>query len=195
LHFFGHHVHDEENGVTTKHYTSGIDKNPNESQTYGSSDVDEAGAGSGSGEEDRSVDVPVVPLCVRGEMLGGNEQQTFALTAPALLPKGMCGGPVCIPKILPSTEANVAPSLVPSTSGHISNIGGSKRRGVPIPTPLGKPVESGTSSNEARDIASDTTSGADVLVCGMLEGIVVPTHPVEWFRGAACFVEGSELIR
>jgi hypothetical protein len=193
LHFFGHHVHDEGNGVTTKHNTSGIDKNPKESQTYGSSDVDEAGAGSGSGEEDRSVDVPVVPLCVRGEMLGGNEQQTFALTAPALLPKGMCGGPVCIPKILTSTEAYVAPlSLVPSTSGHI---GGSKRRGVPIPAPLGKSAESGISSNEARDIASDTTSGADVLVCGMLEGIVVPTHPVEWFRGAACFVEGPELIR
>ena len=212
-----------------------------------------------------SYDRHVVPTVMQGTVMGRTAHQIFASTAPALLPLGMCGGPVIMDRdpstlswransssgssksaaISGASSTSSASSASASTSTGNSNFssaaatsstfspnaastsavsatavattastatadnvttttttatttatattatastGGKKRRGVSI------------KESQAGPSAIDPTTGElrvnkQVIVAGLLEGIVPVEYPVEELRGAAVFVEGPTIFR
>ncbi|KAJ1439300.1 hypothetical protein B484DRAFT_444095, partial [Ochromonadaceae sp. CCMP2298] len=135
-----------------------------------------------------------IPRIIAGTVQGRTQKQIFASTLPLVLPDGMCGGPVCIPR--PSVSGT-------SGVGAGGGGGGGKRRGVPVSAVSnakgmgsGKfrgTAEMGLGGSGSGEGSGDGEAPGLLVVCGLVEGIVPAEHPVVELRGSAVFVEGPEI--
>jgi hypothetical protein len=81
----------------------------------------------------------VVPTVMAGTVMGRTQKQIFTSTGTRVLPIGMCGGPVVIPRIFDKFDWAPVADAVNSSSNSANTgasgatpVGGKKHRGVPV---------------------------------------------------------------
>lgn len=167
--------------------------------------------------EEASYDRRVIPTMFKGKLQGRTAKQVFSTTHPFILPIGMCGGPVVIPRgqfthMAKEELAKMQIAAEPSADG--SPVGRKRPSGVSpelskphimrkemLKTLAAKTAAQAQLGSEAvaveeapEDELAYQPGKADHLVVGLLEGIVPVDHPVQEIRGSPVFVESPDII-
>ncbi len=167
--------------------------------------------------DESTYDRRVIPTMFKGKLQGRTTKQVFSTTLPFILPVGMCGGPVLIPRGQFTHMASDELAKL-QAAAQVTPLGGRKRPSGVSPE-LSKPqmmrkevlkaaaagIQSNNSDNNkentlstAADVGQEETAyrpgKSEHLVVGLLEGIVPVDHAVEEIRGSPVYVESTDII-
>lgn len=165
--------------------------------------------------DESTYDRRVVPTMFKGKLQGRTANQVFSTTLPFILPVGMCGGPVLIPRGQFTHMASDELAKI-QAAAQVSPSGGRKRPSGVSPE-LSKPhimrketIKAAAAENKINidpieNVSKNVDAGqeemayrpgkSEHLVVGLLEGIVPVDHAVEEIRGSPVFVESTDIIK
>lgn len=168
--------------------------------------------------DESTYDRRVIPTMFKGKLQGRTAKQVFSTTLPFILPVGMCGGPVLIPRGQFTHMASEELAKI-QAAAQVTPSGGRKRPSGVSPE-LSKPhmmrkevlktaaagnQPDGNDSNKENSHSSHSADAgkeetayrpgkSEHLVVGLLEGIVPLDHAVEEIRGSPVYVESTDII-